>query len=233
MMTDSKTFRVGVLVPSSNTVVEDYCHDRLAGQGSLRTHFGRISVTQISPDATSLSQFEETRMLEAFDLLAEAHPDRLVWGGTAAGWLGFDLDRHLCDRIEERTGIPATSSLLATNNRLRELDVRRIGLVTPYVQELETRIIENYKAAGVDAVANERLDITVNTDYADVPPVQIFEMSKTVAQNGAEAIVILCTNLAGAAIANAASEATGLPILDSVEETFRPLVRLASERSPV
>ncbi len=232
-MPDSTLFRVGIVVPSSNTVVEDYCHDQLAGEGPLRVHFARISVTQISPDAPSLSQFEETRMLAAFDLLAEAHPDRLVWGGTAAGWLGFDLDRHLCDRIEERTGIPATSSLLATNARLKELGVRRIGLVTPYEQEIETRIIGNYKAAGIDVVANERLDITVNTDYAAVSPAEIFEMSKNVAQTGAEAIVILCTNLAGAAIVNAASEATGLPILDSVEETFRPLVQLASETSTV
>jgi maleate isomerase len=113
------------------------------------------------------------------------------------------------------------------------LGVRRIGLVTPYEQEIETRIIGNYKAAGIDVVANERLDITVNTDYASVPPTQIFEMSKAVAQPGAEAIVILCTNLAGAAIVNAASEATGLPVLDSVEETFRPIVDLASEASAV
>ncbi len=82
-------------------------------------------------------------------------------------------------------------------------------------------------------MANERLDITVNTDYADVSLAEIFEMSKTVAQTGADAIMILCTNLAGAAIVNAASEATGLPVLDSVEETFRPLVHLASERSAV
>ncbi|MGI9386150.1 MAG: maleate cis-trans isomerase family protein [Methyloligellaceae bacterium] len=232
-MPDGTVFRAGILVLSSNTVVEDYCHDRLTEQGSLRVHFARISVTQISPDASSLSQFEETRMLAAFDLLAEAHPDRLVWGGTAAGWLGFDLDRRLCDRIEERTGIPATSSLLATNARLQELGARRIGLVTPYEQELETRIIKNYKAAGIDVVAHERLDITVNTDYANVPPAQIFEMSKNVAQSGAEAIVILCTNLAGAAIVKAASKVTGLPVLDSVEETFRPLVRLASETSTV
>ena len=163
-MPDGTLFRVGILVPSSNTVVEDYCHERLAGQEPLRTHFARISVTQISPDAPSLSQFEETRMLAVFDLLAEAHPDRLVWGGTAAGWLGFELDQRLCDRIEERTGIPATSSLLATNTRLKELGARRIGLITPYVQELETHIIGNYKAAGIDVVANELLDITVNTE---------------------------------------------------------------------
>lgn len=116
---------------------------------------------------------------------------------------------------------------------MKELGVRWIGLVTPYEQEIETRIIRNYKAAGIDVVANERLDITVNTEYAEVSPTQIFEMLKTVAQTGAEAIVILCTNLAGAAIVNAASEATSLPVLDSVEETFRPLVHLASKISAV
>lgn len=227
-MTQDRLFRVGVLVPSSNTVVEDYCHTDLDHNSRLRLHFGRVSVTQISPDASSLAQFEETGMRAAFDLLAEAQPDRLIWGGTAAGWLGFDTDRHLCDLVERRTGIPATTSLLATNDRLRTLGVKCIGLVTPYGQAIEDRIVANYRAAGIDVAGSERLNITVNTEYAQVSPDRLADMAQAVAGNGAEAIVILCTNLRGAQIVASAGKRTGLPILDSVVETLRPLLGLAS-----
>lgn len=214
--------RIGVLVPSSNTVFEDYCHDSLPAD--LRVHFARISVTRIGADRESLAQFEADRMLEAVSLLAEARPAHLVWGGTAAGWLGFGRDRDLCARIEAHTGIPASSSLLSVNARLAALGVRRIGLVTPYEADIEAQIVANYRAEGIAVAASARLDLTVNTDYAAVPPARLLEMSRQVARDGAEAVVILCTNLAGAPIAAEAEAATGLPVLDSVIETFRPLL---------
>ena len=43
----------------------------------------------------------------AAELLADAKVDVIGWSGTAAGWLGFDADLRLCERIEERTGIRA------------------------------------------------------------------------------------------------------------------------------
>lgn len=225
-MTQTDPVRLGVLVPSSNTVVEDYCHAQLAtarGPGArLRLHFGRVSVTRISPDADSLAQFEQTGMRAAFDLLAEAEPDHLIWAGTAAGWLGFDRDRVLCDQVQEYTGIATHTSLLMTNDRLHALGIKRIGLVTPYEQSLEDSIIANYEGAGFSIAASERLNITVNTDYAKVTPERLAEMARTVTQNGAEALVILCTNLNGAPIVDSIREETGLPVLDSVVETFRP-----------
>jgi len=217
------TFRAGVMVPSSNTVVEDLWSDLAPAMPETRCHFARVSVTLITQDAESQAQFEQERMLAAASLVAELNPDQIVWAGTAAGWLGFERDVNICQQIEAITGITATSALLEVNRALGNIDARAIGLVTPYDEATEAAIIANYETAGIAVVARERLDLTVNTDYAAVPPSKLLDMTTKVAHPDAQAIVILCTNLMGAPIVDEATKAAGSPVIDSVLATFEAL----------
>jgi maleate isomerase len=208
--------RLGVLTPSSNTVVEPETVRLLPADGSVTAHFARVRVVQISDSDASLRQFELEPMLAAADLLADAAVDLMVWNGTAAAWLGFERDQRLVEAIAARTGIPATSALLAINQRLRRLGARRLGFVTPYVESIEARILANYRAAGFSTPAALRRDIVENTAIAAITPHEIAQMARQVSQTGVDAIVILCTNLAGAGIAKPLEAELGVPVLDSV-----------------
>jgi maleate isomerase len=208
--------RLGVIAPSSNTVLEPETARLLPADGSVTMHVSRFRVTHIAADAASRAQFEFDAMLEAARQLADAEVDVILWSGTAASWLGFDRDERLVAAIGAATGMPATTALLAVNRALSRLDARRIGLVTPYVAALEEAIVANYAAAGIETVAARRLDLTVNTDYAAVPPATIAAMAREVAAARPDAVVVMCTNLAGAGIAPVLSAELGLPVLDSV-----------------
>ena len=210
------TLRLGVLTPSSNTVVEPETVRLMPADGSVTAHFARVRVVQISDSDASLRQFELAPTLEAAERLADAAVDLIVWNGAAAAWLGFERDQRLVEAIEARTGIPATTALLAINARLKRLGARRLGLVTPYVQSIEARILANYRAAGFSIPAAARCDITENTAIAAIAPQEIARMARQVAQAGVDAILILCTNLAGARIAKPLSAELGAPVLDSV-----------------
>jgi maleate isomerase len=133
--------RLGVLTPSSNTVVEPETVRLLPADGSVTAHFARVRVVQISDSDASLRQFELEPMLAAADLLADAAVDLMVWNGTAAAWLGFERDQRLVEAIAARTGIPATSALLAINQRLRRLGARRLGFVSNRLRRASSRII--------------------------------------------------------------------------------------------
>lgn len=220
-------YRAGFMLPSSNTVFEDRCFDVLSGDPSIRAHFARVPVVTLSEDSSSLDQFAQNRMLAVARTLAEARPDCIVWAGTAASWLGFDVDESLCREIEQTWGVRALSTTLVINARLSELKVGSVGLVTPYGAALEARIIKNYEAQGIRVLGAERLNLTENTDYGAVPPSQVLKMILNVAKQGADAIVVLCTNLAGAAIAEEAELQIGRPVLDSVEETLNAVRRAA------
>lgn len=212
----SRPRRLGMLAPSSNTVLEPETYKLLPSDGSVTAHVSRLRVTQISDGPQSRAQFDLDKICDAADLLADAAVDQILWNGTAASWLGFDRDATLVAAVEARTAIPTTTAVIAINTALARIGARRIGLVTPYIAALEADIIGNYAAIGIDVVAARRLDLTVNTDYAAVSPEAIGFMVHAVAGARPDAVVIMCTNLAGSPVAAELSDALGLPVLDSV-----------------
>ena len=90
-------------------------------------------------------------MLEAASLLADANVQTICWNGTSASWLGLDKDRDLCAAIGDRTGIAATSSVLALVEIFRLAGVERFGLVTPYLDEIQEKIIAELPNEGFES----------------------------------------------------------------------------------
>jgi maleate isomerase len=107
-----------MLTPSSNTVLEPLVASMLAPLG-VTAHFARFRVVEITLGDAGLAQFDAEPMLAAAELLADARVDAIVWNGTSGGWLGLDRDAELCVAIEARTGIRATTSVLALVEVLR------------------------------------------------------------------------------------------------------------------
>ncbi|MEC9345425.1 MAG: aspartate/glutamate racemase family protein [Pseudomonadota bacterium] len=208
--------RLGMLTPSSNTVLEPVTAAMLAGVPGASAHFGRFRVTEISLSQKALSQFDPEPMLAAADLLADAHCQSLCWNGTSAGWLGFDKDRALCATIRERTGIPASSSVLALADLFRIAGVRTFGLVSPYIPEVQNGIIENFRREGYVCIAERHLGITVNFDFALTTADTLRRMIREVAAEGPDGIVVLCTNLAGGPLVAELEAETGVTIYDSI-----------------
>jgi maleate isomerase len=220
--------RLGMLVPSSNTVAEPESAALLPLDGSVTMHVSRLRVVTISDDDTSLDQFERSRIAAAVDLLADAKVDAILWNGTAAAWLGFERDADLVATIEAQTGIRATTAMIALNAELERLGAMRIALVTPYVAALEAKIIANYRAAGIEVAAATRLDLTENTAYAAITPHEIAEMARAVTADVSEldAVLILCTNLAGSSIVEELEAELGIPVLDSVRVAIEYALKL-------
>lgn len=208
--------RLGLLTPSSNTVLEPMAQAMLAGLDEVSVHFSRFRVTEIGLGARALDQFADEPMREAALLLAEAEVDVLCWNGTSSGWLGFERDRALCRDLEAVTGIPACTSVLALNAALHRIGARRFGLVTPYTGDVQERIVANYRAAGFDCASERHLDLSRNVAFAEVDEPAIADMIRATAADRPDAIVVFCTNLRGARLAPVLERELGIPVLDTV-----------------
>jgi maleate isomerase len=224
-------FRLGMLAPSSNTVLEPVCMAMLAATPHVSVHFARIRVTEITLAESALGQFADTTMLQAAGLLADARVDALCWNGTSAGWLGLARDRALCAEIARRTGIPATSATLALFALLQRAGMTRIGLVTPYLDAVQARIVGSLAADGLTVVAERHLGLSENFAFGTVDPDAIAGMIADVAQAAPQAIVVLCTNLRAAPLAAALERSFGIPILDSVAAAVWGALHAAGARA--
>jgi maleate isomerase len=212
----SRAVRLGMLTPSSNTVLEPMTSAMLAGLPEVSAHFARFRVTEIALSDQALGQFDDAPILEAARLLADARVDAITWNGTSAGWLGFERDRALCAAITAATGIPSTSSELGLAALMRRRGVARCGLVTPYLDEVQAKIVANFAREGFDCVAERHLRERVNFAFAKFDERTIAGLIREVAVAKPQAIVVLCTNMRGGALAAALEAELGVPILDSV-----------------
>ncbi len=215
----TRPIRLGVLTPSSNTALEPLTSALAAAVPGCSAHFSRFRVTEIALSQQALGQFDDSKILAAAELLADAKVDVIAWSGTSSGWLGFDADRRLVERIRERTGIAATTAVLALNELLALRGVTRLALVTPYTADVQQRIIANYRALGVEVVAERHLGIRVNHDFALVEPEHLRTMMREVAAAQPQAITTFCTNLRAAQLAEQIEQELGVALLDTVSTT--------------
>lgn len=223
----SKRVRLGMLTPSSNTVLEPVTVAMLADLPEVTAHFSRFRVTHISLDADAAQQFDVAKRVAAAELLGDANCDVIAWNGTSAGVLGFDSDRELCAEITRSIGVPSTSSTLATEELFRRRGIERYALVTPYRADVQDRIVANFADAGFACTGERHLDISDNYSFADVGEDAVAEMCRAVAAEKPQAILIFCTNVRGARVAAQLEDAVDVPIFDSVAITVWKALELA------
>jgi maleate isomerase len=212
--------RLGMLTPSSNTALEPITYAMLAGIEGVSVHFSRFRVTEIALSEAATRQFDAGEILRAAELLAHAKVDVIAWNGTSASWLGFDRDERLCERIREATGIRACTTVLAYRDLFRRLESARIGLVTPYSADVQERIVANWRSQGLNCVAERHLSLIDNFSFAEVPEAEVARLCEEVVREGSDAVVVLCTNMRGAALAERLEQKLGVGVFDSIAVTL-------------
>jgi maleate isomerase len=209
--------RVGLMIPSSNTMMEvDFARDLPPGTA---LHTARMFMQDTTPAG-------ESRMLDEFTLpaardLGTARPDVVVFGCTSAGALrGNDYDAELCRRIGELTGAPAVSTIGAVRTAIEASRAASVGVITPYIDELNEPIKASIEADGIDVAGIYGLGITDNFQIAEVGQDEIVEFAvRTVgplaAGGNIDLIFASCTNFGAMAARPAITERLGLPVITS------------------
>ncbi|MBR0680697.1 Asp/Glu/hydantoin racemase [Roseomonas eburnea] len=216
--------RLGMLTPSSNTVLEPATAALLAATPHVTAHFQRLRVLSITLEGGSTGQFDPAPMVAAAELLADAKVHALCWNGTSGSWLGAAADRAVCAAITGQTGLPCTTATLALHDALRALGARRIGLVTPYLGSVQAAILDNLRAEGFAPAGERHLEDPGNFSFAEHSPALVEHMVREVAAEGCDAIAIHCTNFRGL---DAAARVTSVPVLDSVAVALWGAMRAA------
>jgi maleate isomerase len=234
-MSPERRIRLGVLVPSSNTALEPLTTAILSTFTNVTVHFARFPVTEISLSSDALAQFDDSKIMEAAIMLSHAKVDVIGWSGTSAGWLGFDADSRLCRRIEAATGVKATTSVVGLTDALEKIfrgtGKIRFGLVTPYLDDVQKRVVETFGAAGYEVIAESHLNRKVNVEFADITEAQLDgqleDLMKQMAEEPVKVISTFCTNLRAAQrAAHWEKRYPGLIIADTVATVIWDMLRV-------
>jgi maleate isomerase len=205
------------MIPSSNTMMEvDFARDLPPGTA---LHTARMFMEDTTPAG-------ENRMLDEFALpaardLGTARPDVVVFGCTSAGALrGNDYDAQLCEQISELAGAPVVSTIGAVRAAVQASGAASIGVITPYVDELNEKIRASVEADGTHVAAIAGLGITDNFAIAEVGHDEIVAfaeraLGRLAAGGGIGLVFASCTNFGAMAARLAIAARLGLPVITS------------------
>jgi maleate isomerase len=216
--------RIGMLVPSSNTVAEPLTAEMLRGLPDVSLHVARFRVTRLDTSPAALAQFAQAPLLEAASLLRDAQVHAVCLNATAACYTGMENDRALVRAL----GPDSHTAMLALLEALRAKGARRIGLVTPFLDEVQEATIRVLAAEGLEVAAERHFRDPGNFSFARFGEADVAAALREVAAApGLDALAVVSTNLRGPRPAAQLEAELGLPIYDTVATALWGALRRA------
>lgn len=218
-------FRIGLIVPSSNTTMEPEFY-RVCPEG-VSIHTARVLLEEVTPDAlVKMADY----VLDAAKMLKTADVNVIVYGCTSGTLIGgVEWERELTSKIERETGVKIITTASAVVQALKVLDIKRVVVATPYIDkinELEKKFLEEH---GVKVLSIKGLGVVKNIEIGKLAPWISYRLAKEVFKSEADGIFISCTNFRTLEIIEKLEREFGKPVVTSNQASIWATLRTIKE----
>jgi maleate isomerase len=222
--------RIGLAVPATDQVSEAAFAEMLSGH-SVSVVATRVAFENPVVMATLSRMVDDLARATAL-LLPGGRIDVVAFSCTS-GTVAAGVDQVARAIGSAKPGVPFTTPITAAVAAFRCLGVRRIAVLTPYVDEVNEAILGFLTAAGLDVLEFGSFHLRTEPEIAAVPPDAIVAAGRAIAAPGVEALFISCTGLQGHAAIGALEAATGKPVVTSNQAQLWEALSLIGYRRPL
>ena len=148
----------------------------------------------------------------------------LAYGCTAASFLsGAQGDADLCAELTQLIGKPVATTASAMVKALQAQGAQRIGLVTPYHDEVNEQLKRFLADGDIDVLAFDSLRAPNVDALGRITSAEVAQMARQVMTDGCDAMFIACSQLPTFDILQSLSAEFGRPVLSSIQATAQQL----------
>jgi maleate isomerase len=229
-----RRFRVGQIVPSSNTTMETEIPAMLRAREAIAPerftfHSSRMRMKTVSREELAAMDADSDRCaLE----LSDAKVDVLGYACLVAIMsMGHGYHRVSEERLYRRTcengaSAPVVTSAGALVAGLSALGARRIAVVAPYTEELTRLVLSYIEAEGFGIADYVALGIADNVAVGARDPMALLEIYRRLDLTGVDAIVLsACVQMPSLAAIPLVEAETGLPVVSAAVCTAHEMLR--------
>ncbi len=219
-MGDSLGWRAkfGVLAPSTNTSVQPE-FDAMRPRG-VTNHHSRLVIpdSRVRDDASFLRMMNNIRgaLFPALKAVLTCDPDYVVLGmSSETFWDGVEGSTRLKRKLEKtaKVGVAMGSDACRAALRAYGKDVRRLGVITPYMPAGDRQVVRFFTECGYEIVNLLGLKCSSPVQIAHVSRERLRKAIREVNRGGVDAVVQVGTNLAMAELAAVEEKRLGKPVL--------------------
>ncbi|QXJ34050.1 maleate cis-trans isomerase family protein [Saccharolobus shibatae] len=215
--------KVGVIIPSSNTTVE-YEFNNIFSQIKeyrITSHFSRIKLRNVNLEDLAEMERETER---AVTELSTISPQIISYACTTGSlFKGPKHHEEIIQRIEKIAKVLATATSGSVINALKKLNVKRLVLLTPYIEEVNKKEIDFLSKNGFEIVRSAGMEILENIKIGQVSPEETYNFAINVLRNVKEdydGVFISCTNLRTFEILSKLEKEIKKPVISSNSATL-------------
>jgi maleate isomerase len=237
----SSTYRIGQIVPSSNTTMETEIPAMLRAREAVYPerftfHSSRMRMKHVVKEELAAMDAQSLRCAAE---LADARVDVMGYACLVAimamgpGYHRTSEAKLTAVAAAEGGSAPIVTSAGALVTTLGELGFRRIAVLAPYMKPLTQTVVDYIAAEGFEVSAVQALEISDNLAVGRRSPLQALEAAGALDLAGAQALVLsACVQMPAAAAIAAAEDRFGLPVVTASSCTVRQMM-LALGLDPV
>jgi maleate cis-trans isomerase len=222
-------FRVGLMVPINNSTMESELLAWLPAGSSCATQRIPRGKGLLTPETLPEYTAKALSLAQAFD---DPAIDIVAYGCTAAGFIsGPAGDAALAAGIAAASGKSVVTTARSMVLALQEIGARRIALVTPYLDAVNTQL-KAFLAHGGIAVKRFNSFYAQTTDeLGSITAPQVAQLARDTMADDCDALFIGCSQLPTHEILDDLARDFGRPALSSIQATAQFVRRAAAPQS--
>lgn len=239
-MTTARNYRIGQIVPSSNTTMETEIPAMLRARGKILPerftfHSSRMRMKKVVKEELEAMDRDSDRC--AIEL-SDARVDVLGYACLVAIMsMGKGYHRISEERLHRRTvendaPAPVVTSAGALVHGLQKLNARTISVICPYMKPLTQLVVDYIENENITVRDFVALEIPDNLAVGLHDPKRLLEIYKRVDRTGIDAFVVsACVQMPSLAVVQTLEDQIGVPVVSAaVCTTYQMLEKLGLER---
>jgi maleate isomerase len=223
-------YRIGLIVPSSNTTIETEVPAMLARRSERFTfHSSRAVLHNVDPESLD-------RMVQASDRcaseLADARIDAVAYACLIAimarGSGAHEQGEARIAEVLAENGAPdavVTSSAGALVRGIEALGARKVAIVTPYMPPLTQLVADYLEAYGVTVTASTSMSVSDNIAVGALDASKLPQIARDLDTSDADAVILsACVQMPSLPAIEQVEQELGLPVLSAATATVYELL---------
>jgi maleate isomerase len=228
MNRQSGRYRIGQIVPSSNTTMETEIPAMLRARELVLPerfsfHSSRMRMMKVTKEELEAMDRDSDRCA---DELSDARVDVMGYACLVAIMsMGLGYHRQSEQRLHARTvqnggAAPVVSSAGALINGLQAMGAKKVSVICPYMKPLTKLVVDYIESEDVQVHDYCALEIPDNLEVGARDPLALLDIYKRVSLQGIDALVLsACVQMPSLAAVQRVEDELGLPVVTAATAT--------------
>ncbi len=220
----NRNYRIGQIVPSSNTTMETEIPAMLRAREAIHPerftfHSSRMRMKEVTKEELMVMDRDSDRC--AIEL-SDARVDVMGYACLVAimsmgkGYHRVSESRLHQVTVDNGAAAPVVTSAGALIDGLHALGAKKISIIAPYMKPLTRLVIDYIEHEGIEVQDSISLEIANNLEVGALDPMAPAEIVKKINVKGVDAIVLsVCVQMPSLAAIQAVEDRYGLPVVSS------------------